>query len=81
NILMALKTEEKKINTSVLKELLDAEIAKFKKENNVEKVPKDEKSQSKTKLENELLKTAQSKFSTTLGWLCISEKRLILNTG
>ncbi|MCX8796292.1 recombination-associated protein RdgC [Vibrio parahaemolyticus] len=81
NILMALKTEEKKINTSELKELLDAEIAKFKKENNVEKVPKDEKSQIKTKLENELLKTAQSKFSTTLGWLCISEKRLILNTG
>ncbi|EQM48115.1 exonuclease, RdgC family protein [Vibrio parahaemolyticus VPCR-2010] len=81
NILMALKTEEKKINTSELKELLDAEIAKFKKENNVEKVPKDEKSQIKTKLENELLKTAQSKFSTTLGWLCISEQRLILNTG
>ncbi|MFS1427902.1 recombination-associated protein RdgC [Vibrio splendidus] len=81
NMLMCLKTEEKKINTSELKERIQIEETRIKKETGEPRIPKDKRSEIKTKIEAELLKTAQSKFSTIMGWLNFNEKRLIVNVG
>lgn len=81
NVLMCLKTEEKKINTSELKERIQEEEARVKKELGETRLPKEKRSEIRTKIESELLKTAHSKFSVIMGWLSFNEKRLVINVG
>ena len=82
NILFALKTEEKKIDASEKKELIDEETLKWKRSNpDAKRVPKEKKSEIASKIEDMLFRDKFiSTFKTIYAWINLKEGLLIVNT-